>query len=102
MPYYKATFSDGHTLLRMTTSGRPYTHCYRIEGKYSFDGGQNEVCNAHWKRHGFATSARLAAHAQSAYRRHNGADITFAEIAPTVEITHAEYKTLAKAARKAA
>lgn len=78
--YYKATFSDGTSVRRMSKSNRTYTHAWKWIGGHSFTG--------------FCSSERNALNELNKRKRwYRAADAdALALIAPAVVITHREYE----------
>lgn len=81
--YYKATFSDGSVLKRSTVS-RKYSHAWKV--RYTTDAGFQGGAQ------GFSRTEQLARKELLSRTRR---PVDFAEAAPTVEITAAEYRSLA-------
>jgi len=97
--YYAANFSDGTTLTR-STAGRKYTHAYRVHGHYVAADWMVKEGRAQpgelisWGTSGFSGSEQLARKASTSARWDRTPE--FCEVAPTVEITRAEYVALNK------
>lgn len=92
--YFKATFSDG-TVIRRITSSRKYTHAWvlRVANKEPEKWGPT----SQWQ--GFCGTEKNAASAalrrtRTLARYRNMRDVLFAEVAPTVELTSKEYRQL--------
>lgn len=96
--YYKATFSDG-TVLTRSAASRKYTHAYLSRGKYERINPSYWPGVGGWRRDGFCGSERLARKALGNRdyfdpKYYTNVNFEISEIAPAVEITRAEYKTI--------
>ena len=93
--YYKATFSTGEVLTR-ATAGRKYSHAYLTTADYSFqDWETKQPRTGHTIRTGWAARPDLANKAMRGAYSGLGYTVTFAEVAPTVEISRQDYRTIA-------
>lgn len=95
--YYKATFSDGTVVKRMTKA-RTYTHAWRTVASYTLNHPSFRERNgtkSGYSKNGFCGSEALARTAA----RYNCNPAYFtdidvkAEVAPAVEISRAEYRS---------
>jgi hypothetical protein len=98
--YYKATFADGSELKRSTAS-RKYSHAWIVYGTYSDDyvaawearylQGEKWHWPRDWRASGFCSREDLARKALANYCNQSR-PLTFAGVAPAVEITANEYR----------